>query len=250
MLTIGIDLAAEPKGTAVAQIDWSQGNARLIELAVGLNDQEIVSLARVSNKTGIDCALGWPKAFSEFIANHSTGMHLIDDSFGLIEWRRKVIYRETDRQTRETIGRWPLSVATDRLGVTALRCAGLVARLSEAGINVDRSGSAGIVEVYPAGSLQIWGFDKAGYRQSVEIRAKLIDELQLRAKWLDLGNYKQLMVQSCDALDAVVASLSTRASCIGKGSTPRSDQLDLAKVEGWISLPLVQLEELVEQRAT
>lgn len=46
MLTIGIDLAAEPKGTAVAQIDWSQGNARLIELAVGLNDQEIVSLAR------------------------------------------------------------------------------------------------------------------------------------------------------------------------------------------------------------
>lgn len=246
MLTVGVDLAAEPKGTAVAQISWRAGRARLINLSLGVTDADIVKLAKVSDKTGIDCALGWPAPFVEFLQNHSSQSHQLTDDFGSIDWRRELSYRETDRVVRELTGRWPLSVSTDRLGVTALRCAGLVARLAEAGVDVDRSGSAGLVEVYPAGALKVWGFDRAGYRDSADVRSRLIGEIQQRSNWLDLGEFRDLMVESCDAFDAVVASLATRTAAIGKACVPSREQLSLAKTEGWIAIPMVQLEAIVE----
>ncbi|MAB81678.1 hypothetical protein [Microbacterium sp. UBA3394] len=39
-------------------------------------------------------------------------------------------------------GRWPLSVSTDRLGLTAMRCAGLLGRIADKGGTVDRSSLA------------------------------------------------------------------------------------------------------------
>jgi predicted nuclease with RNAse H fold len=246
MLTVGVDLAAEPKGTAVAQIAWAVGRAQLTELLLGAIDQDIVRLARVSQKIGIDCALGWPAPFTEFLQNHSSQSHELTDDFGSSDWRRNLSYRTTDRVVRELTGRWPLSVATDRLGVTALRCAGLVARLAEAAVDVDRSGCGGLVEVYPAASLKIWGFDTAGYRESADIRSLLVAELERRANWLDLGGFNELMIQSCDAFDAVIASLATRAAAVGKSSAPTAEQLSIARIEGWIAIPMVQLEAIVE----
>ena len=50
---------------------------------------------------------------------------------------------------REITGRWPLSVATDRLGLTAMHCAVLLDTSGdELGIPVDRSGGGTAIEVY------------------------------------------------------------------------------------------------------
>ena len=113
MHTLGIDLAAEAKGTALAQIRWAEDRAELVQLQLGVEDEVIVQYALDSDKIGIDCALGWPKDFVRFLNAHSTNDPEANPS-GDIDWRRRLSFRETDRQVRAITGRWPLSVATDR----------------------------------------------------------------------------------------------------------------------------------------
>lgn len=248
MLTIGVDLAAEPAGTAFATINWDNGRATLTDLVLGVTDHQIVEASSNADKVGIDCALGWPERFVDFVVSHRTSSHAIDPGFGAMDWRREISYRETDRRVHQTIGRWPLSVATDRLGVTALRCAGLVERLGDAGIDVDRSGLGGIVEVYPAGSLKKWGFDTSGYRATTDARVTLLNAIRTTAPWFEFSGFQDVMAESCDAFDSVIASLAARAAAIGSATLPDMDDRDLARREGWIALPTGALAELVTKR--
>jgi predicted nuclease with RNAse H fold len=245
MLTIGVDLAAEPKGTAVAGIDWADGHAKLASLTLGATDDDIVEASRSADKIGIDCALGWPDKFVDFVVNHRAFNHAVSREFGAMDWRRDLSYRETDRRVREATGRWPLSVATDRLGVTALRCAGLMERLGAAGVVIDRAGLGGVVEVYPAGSLKIWGFDTTGYRASNDSRSALLDAISSKAPWIDFSEFREVMVDSCDAFDAVIASLAARAAATGSATLPTDDDLAIAQIEGWIALPHRDMEGLL-----
>lgn len=244
MLIAGVDLAAEPKGTALALIDWAEGGAKLVHLELGVNDEGIIDASRQATKIGIDCALGWPIEFVDFVVAHSQIKPGVSPIDGGIDWRRRMAYRETDRQVREITGRWPLSVSTDRLGLTAMRCAGLLSKMQHEGIEVDRSGAGRVVEIYPGASLRLWGFDTAGYRISPDRRAELLAELQARAPWFDLGNSAELMVQSCDAFDAVIAALATRSAALGHYQKPTEEQLHHAKVEGWMALPSKPLNSL------
>ena len=134
MITAGIDLAAEPKGTALALIEWSEGSGKLLDLQVGVDDSVIVQGISNAEKIGIDCALGWPMEFVDFVSNHNDPNAQSHEVEGGMDWRRRLSYRETDRAVRARTGRWPLSVSTDRLGLTAMRCAGLLGRLEKAGI--------------------------------------------------------------------------------------------------------------------
>ena len=260
MRTVGVDLAASDAATAVAVIDWSDvaagaaATATLVSLQLGASDADIVDAARAADKTGIDCALGWPEAFAAFVAAHADPSTAPDVDGGA-DWRRGLVYRETDRVVREVTGRWPLSVSTDRLGVTALRCAGLVARLRAAGADVDRAGHGDIAEVYPGASLRVWGFETRGYRVDPDARRTLLATLRAAAPWLDLGGADELgadalgadelMVRSGDAFDAVVAALATRAAARGAVLAPTPEQRAVAEREGWVALPTGPIGELV-----
>lgn len=245
MITVGVDLAAEPKGTAVSVIAWSDKKAKLSSVRLGVSDSELLELAAGANKIGIDCALGWPVEFVSFLQAQLSSN--LDSSIydGGLDWRRKLSYRETDRQVRQVFGRWPLSVATDRLGMTALRCSGLLARFSESGIQIDRSGAGVIVEVYPRATMQIWKFDFDGYRYSPEIRLQLLKSLKERAPWLDFEEYSQILTDSCDAFDSLMACLAARAAACGYFDAPGPEFLDVAKLEGWIALPTQPIEKLL-----
>ncbi len=135
MRTVGVDLAAGAPGTALAEIVWSGGTARLTRLEIGIQDADIVASVSAGEAwLGVDCPLGWPDAFVDFVQAHHAD---VDPRLGPVDggadWRRTLVYRHTDHVVRERIGRWPLSVSTDRLGVTALRGAGLLRRLAAAG---------------------------------------------------------------------------------------------------------------------
>jgi len=210
---------------------------------LGVSDQQVLANVVGVEKIGIDCALGWPLEFIEFLNGHlkQNSDEIID---GGLEWRRKVSYRETDRHVREITGRWPLSVATDRLGMTALRCAGLLSKLQETGVEVDRSGVGLVVEVYPGASLRIWGFETKGYRDSASRRAELLEELQARATYLDLGDFSEKLIESCDSFDALFASLSARAAALGLTYPPSAEQVEAARLEGWVALPKADLRDL------
>lgn len=245
MLTAGVDLAAEPKGTALAVIDWGDGRATLTELNLGVDDPQIVEATSRVAKIGIDCAFGWPVEFVEFVATHSEHPEDAGAINGGMDWRRTLSYRETDRVVRERTGRWPLSVSTDRLGLTAMRCAGLLSRIQVSGIPVDRAGSGAVVEVYPGASLRLWGFDTTGYRTSADARAGLLAAVSEAAPWFDAGGFAPLMVASADAFDAVIAAMASRNAAIGGWVGPAPDQLDRARREGWIALPVGPLGDLL-----
>ena len=245
MLIAGVDLAAQPKGTALAVIDWGSESAELVTLFTNATDELILTESKSAVKIGMDCAFGWPTEFVDFLNRHSNASSSTQVFDGGIETRRRLAYRETDRVVRQQTGRWPLSVSTDRLGMTALRCAGLLSRLAAAGRDVDRSGTGTIVEVYPGAALRYWGFETKGYRVSAEVRAQLVAKLAATIPWLELGVHSELMIKSCDAFDAVFAALVARCAYLGGYEKPTGEQLNLAKIEGWIALPNLPLAHLL-----
>ena len=245
MLIAGIDLAAEPKGTAVSVVDWTGGKARLVELQLNTTDADLLEITKPSKMIGIDCAFGWPVDFVKFVNEHASLSEESKDFDGGMISRRKLAYRETDRTTRELTGRWPLSVSTDRLGLTAMRCAGLLGRLNSHGRNTNRSGSGDVVEIYPGATLRLWDFNTTDYRKSPAVREVLLDNLLSKASWLAVGEFRTQLIASCDAFDSLIASLATRAVALGKFSRPNPEQQLLAEIEGWVALPTVGIEELI-----
>ena len=245
MISAGIDLAAEPKGTALALIEFTNNKAKLSYLEQGLDDQALITQTHNADKVGIDCAFGWPIKFSQFIVKHQdlTSTDLID---GGMDYRRELSFRETDREIRRLTGRWPLSVSTDRLGLTAIRCAGLLSKYQAKGIEIDRAGSKLLVEVYPGATLRNWKLDTTGYRINPEARASLLEQLGHLAPWLEISTFRTQMIESADCFDAVIAALAARAVYLGDYNKPTNEQLESARVEGWICLPSSDLQILID----
>ncbi|MFG2099889.1 DUF429 domain-containing protein [Micromonospora echinaurantiaca] len=246
MLTAGIDLAAEDANTAVAWIRWSATGAALEELTIGAGDDQLLRAASAADKVGIDCPLGWPEPFVEFVIAHHRGDLAAPTDLVGRDWRRSLAWRRTDAVTHAVTGRPPLSVAADRIAHTAMRCAALLARLAADGQPVDRSGGGTVVEVYPAASLKQWGLPYQGYkgRQNSSALNDLMDQLTTAAPWLQLGAFEPACRGSDHAVDAVVAALTARAAAIGQASRPGPAELAAANTEGWIALPTGSLSSL------
>jgi hypothetical protein len=191
VLTVGVDLAAEPANTAVARIRWTDSSAEVQAVAVGVDDPVVVEEITASDKAGIDCPLGWPRRFVEFVAQHQAGAFVVPAEVAGKDWRRQLALRETDLVIRSATGLIPFSVAADRIGLAAMRCAGLLARLAAAAAPVDRSGAGVVVEVYPAAALKQWGLTYRRYKGTANttVRHQLVDTLTAAAPWLRLGDH-------------------------------------------------------------
>jgi len=74
-----------------------------------------------------------PGAFVAFVDAHQAGHVTVPEGVAGRDWRRRLAYRTTDEVVRAELKMIPLSVAADRIGHTAMRCAGLLARLAERG---------------------------------------------------------------------------------------------------------------------
>ncbi|MDY0911557.1 DUF429 domain-containing protein [Rathayibacter festucae] len=245
MLTIGVDLAAEPVRTAVAALEWGGGEAVVRSLVLGATDDDVVTASREATTIGIDCAFGWPLEFAAFVSAH-TRREVSPRALAGRDWRRRLAYRETDRAAREVTGRWPLSVSTDRLGMTAMRCAELLDAFAAAGEEVDRSGGGRLVEAYPAAALRLWDIDTTGYKTRPEAVALAVEALRRAAPWLVLpADTAALMARSDDAFDAVIAALNARAHALGRTLPVPEELREAAQAEGWIALPTCGLDELV-----
>ena len=231
--TLGVDLAGEskPKKTAYCLIEWVKPKARIIELHCGANDAVLLEGFGRSDKIGIDAPFGWPTAFADAVYAHQR-----QNVWPAVR-TASLRYRTTDHIVRERIKRWPLSVSSDLIGVTAMRAARL---LSETG-PIDRSGYGRFVEVYPAAALHIWGFSFTSYKENKgkENRRALTHCLMTATeKWLDWsGDAQQKCEKSDDALDAVVAALVARAAATDQIEPIPQKYMATAKREGWIALP-------------
>jgi predicted nuclease with RNAse H fold len=246
VLTVGVDLAAEPAKSAIAWLDWSPTGALVGDLLLAAQDDTVATVIRQADKAGIDAPFGWPQKFVAFVSAHEAGNVIVPEEVAGREWRRQLAYRLTDEAVREATGLIPSSVAADRIAHTAMRCAGLLARLASNGRPVDRCGTGVVVEVHPAASLQQWELPYRGYKgaHNIATLAELVDALQAAAPWLALGRYEDVCRRSDGALDAVVAALTARAAARGLVTRPGPDDAAVAKREGWIALPTCALADL------
>ena len=226
MRTGGIDLAAQPENTALCVIEWDRGAAHVVEVSAPITDADIRKAFEGVDKLGVDVPLGWPQPFVYAIAQHSRLRPWPRDS------ARNLRFRYTDSVVHDRTGRWPLSVSTDRIGITAFRAAQVLPAMP-------RDGSDVLVEVYPAASLRCWGFDPRGYKGKAgeSTRAELVRAVFGAVPWLDAGPHMPAFVGSDDAFDALVAGLTARAAALGLIATPPATERALAASEGWIALP-------------
>jgi len=245
-MTVGVDLSVQPRKTGIAWIDWSSSEARVRNLVPKAADELITRAVMEADKAGIDCPLGWPEKFVEFISAHQSGNVIVPAEVAGRNWQRALAYRVTDEAVRDTTGLVPLSVAADRIAYTAMRCAGLLAQLARQGQPVDRCGTGVVVEVYPAASLNQWGLPHRGFKGKGNAKplARVVDAMLAAAPWLMLGPFEDLCRRSDDALDAVIAALTARAAMKGLVTAPSTTQAAISSTEGWIALPTCPLSAL------
>lgn len=152
----------------------------------------------------------------------------------------------------QAVGKWPLSVSADRIGLSAFAWARLVAEheLHERiDLGAGRLGSVGpsIIEVYPAATLAavVQSNDVVikGYKTDNEIRSALLESLlaQFNVECSD-ENVVALVSsgEDSDRFDAFVAALTAAAYAGALGLDvvhPSAEQIDAALREGWIFFP-------------
>jgi len=118
MRILGLDLASEPRNTWVVIVNVGPtGHAVALLYGETATDDVLVALAREVDVTGVDAPLGWPLEFITAVAAITTAK-----GWSAGRERSGLRYRRTDLVVQATTGIWPLSVSSDKLGVTAMRC--------------------------------------------------------------------------------------------------------------------------------
>ncbi len=256
----GVDLAAAPErtGWAVLELtalpspDGRGASGRLAAAGRGLDDGALLDLLASAALTGVDVPVGWPAPFRALLdgAREPDGDAL---GAGGPAWRREMTLRETDHAVTARTGLRPLSVAADRIAHPALRWAAVAAegrrrRLAlplegPVADPVPEGGAARACEVYPAGTLHVWGLPHRGYKASARdpgsgVRAAILADVEARHPGVDLSAGHAAALASDDVLDAVVAALSAAWAAGGAARGPAPGrQRELAAAEGWIWLP-------------
>lgn len=266
--TLGIDLASQPRNTAMCVVGWSEGSAEVLALAKSswagtpLHDKLLSTSARGlwgfdagwgeggrPVKVGIDAPFGWPEPFVKALQAHDAlepWPEILDNP------RARFERRETDRYVHQRTGKLPLSVSTDRIAFPAMRCAVLLGDLSQHldASELARDGSGCVAEVYPDAALRAWlpnewsarGRDtyKGSSETAHQRRERLIDALlaELGSALKLAPADREACLASDDCLDAFVCALVARAVDRGLTELPEAGQQShLANAEGWIHLP-------------
>jgi predicted nuclease with RNAse H fold len=238
MTVLGIDLAAGPKKTYACVLRARAGSL-CAELHERCDDRRLLELAAGCLKVAVDAPFGWPREFVLALEAHRRFETWPAPDEGAPEvFRAALSFRATDRVVMHT--RRPLSVSTDKLGVTAMRCAHLLSRWASAGSGVDRSGMGTFVEVYPAGALVRWELEGAGYKGSDKgPLGRLMGQVSAELPQLELSAADRKLCETTDdAFDALVAALVAQAAQLGLTDGPSPQHRQQAAEEGWIHLPL------------
>jgi hypothetical protein len=189
-------------------------------------------------KLGVDVPLGWPSPFVEALRMHSHDASWPRDyehTKNLSDYR----LRRTDDWVHDTLKLpQPLSVATDRIAIPAMRAAALFSRVTP---RLPLDGSGRVTEVYPAAALARWGFTSRRYKGKANAvpRASLVGDIaRATSGWLEFSAEQREQCQANDnVLDAFVAALVSRAAVLGLTEPIPLGMRDAALREGWISIP-------------
>jgi hypothetical protein len=125
VITLGVDLASQPRLTGICEINWGSDRANVTGIIVDVGDDQLIQRfgSPTIDKIGIDIPLGWPDKFVAAITEHHSMASIWPDCEP-----DELRYRATDKAVNKE--RFVLSVSSDRIAVPAFRAARLAARLS------------------------------------------------------------------------------------------------------------------------
>ncbi len=252
--TWGVDLSTTPSKTGVVSVEWKagrpgefawhRGEARTREVLV-----EKIAQTASSEWWAVDVPFGWPDGWAEFVTRHRTGPSALPPAPpGETPWFQ-VARRVTDRVVTgpgfpDGRHRTPgFSVTFDKLGATAAAWASIECDLHRRGIAIDRSGTGDAVKVcetYPAAAWRLWSQQDNPVSATIAVYKSVLDKVVSPSEgfsWEKLTDHER---------DALVCAVVARARALERTALP-VDHLDVAKQEGWIHLPLadVDLPELL-----
>lgn len=238
MRTLGIDLATVARKTAACAIEWPDtpdAAPRILYIRTTVTDDDVMTMGADADVVAIDAPFGWPRPWAEAVGHHVPG-----GAFTATGSPAVLTRRATDAWIAEHLKIYPLAVAANLIGATAIRCARLTHALAMP-VDVGRLGGFPIVcEVYPAAALLRWGLSYRLYkgRKLADARRLLTDALVAAGLPVFLSDHDRRTVESSDdALDALICSLVARA--IGRGLTDDVPNAlsEAAAAEGWIRVP-------------
>lgn len=237
MRTLGIDLAAQAKGTFLCQLLWEADGVSIEALRRNEEHDSDADLRRAManpdvDVIGVDVPFGWPDAFVALMKGESH----------VASWQsaesKSLRLRATDVHCAEVFAVTPMSVTMDRIAAPAMRWR-LLTQNGEVPVNVR--------EVYPAAALKAWKLANQGYKQLEQrpAREKIVAALEAALR-LEPSEHLDRMRDEADALDAFVASLVARAFALGCTQLPPSEKVEVAAREGWIHVPTCSLQALLD----
>ena len=246
MITCGVDLSSQTTDTAVAVIDWSSSSPRVTQVEVGVDDEAILDAIAGSAAAAIAAPFGWPDAFVDFLVGNRAGRLPEPRRVATTSGRDLIMYRITDLRLREMLGLRLMASTASAIAPTTLRCAGILERLRERGVAPARGGGGRVVEAYAPASLFAWGLDEPKYKTTPAARVRIVEQLARRLS-LDLGSFRASIMESDDALDALVCALTARAVALGRWRRPIDpEETRHAPTEGWVCVPEGTIDALRE----
>jgi predicted nuclease with RNAse H fold len=141
--------------------------------------------------------------------------------------------RLTDREIKNRLGKKPLEVGADRIARTALAALNLLEDIREATgraiplawtqEEIKETKPWQAIEVYPAATRLAHGTDgKGGSLEGLE-------------DLIDCSAISEIEEQTPDAIDAIVCTLAAADFLLGRAVRP--EDMQTAKIEGWIWAP-------------
>jgi hypothetical protein len=257
-LTLGIDLSTTAAATAAVRIHWSAQGAPEVLVTRRLEPGALVDLVKRAREedalVAVDVPFGWPLAWVDALAAYHASPQQAWRGAGsgsrapgrgdALLWRRTDIAVHDEILRVTTDGKWPFSVATNMLGATAAYWAYVSGAATAHGRGFARDGSDGVIEVYPVGSLAMWGAWRRG-RTVADVMDAFFAACRDAHILLSADIHRLCMEQvgvrgqAADAhiFDALVASLTSRAYQRGMTLPIPEHAREAARLEGWIHLP-------------
>jgi hypothetical protein len=239
---IGIDCAVDEKNIGVAIGDYEDGACKLIDIPDRNSHGKISDLVCHSIKNAgkntdrfllaLDAPLGWPVDLGHELHNHMAGGTISSSADSLFR-------RKTDLFVKLKINKQPLDVGADRIARTAKAALDLINDIRKmTGLTIPLVWNssfkefAGIIEVYPAGTLVSHGFHNSNYKKKDQIknREEIFKELATRMSFNTIDMSEAL--HDANVLDAIVCVLSGYDFLNNEAYAP--DDKSSAEKEGWI----------------
>lgn len=246
LTVLGVDCAVQSKQVGLALGHWDGRGLRVERVALGSASRSAAQIALewLADHThapllALDAPLGWPQPLGQQLARHRAGDALGADASELFN-------RVTDRFVHRQIGKKPLDVGADRIARTAhaalafvdeLRCERgwtLPMRWSRGELQQGDAAAGGLIEVYPAATLQAHAIPAKGYKGR-DTEGKTARERIACAMAQMLGGSFEIpeLATRSDGLDAVLCLLAARDFLLGEAMPPAEIDESLNR-EGWI----------------